>query len=95
MQNPVATYVSDRPKNAPEGTAPRRSFDQYTILSRAVLSQSTQPAKPIGFLGAGQPNPVAKSMSWYPSSWSFVCGSQPRLGIYQNINQFGIVGRHP
>ena len=37
-------------KNAPKGSAPWRSFRYYTILSRAVLSQSTQPAKPIGFL---------------------------------------------
>lgn len=46
-------YLRERPaetKNAPEGTAPRRSFDQYTILNRVVASQSTRLARSIGFL---------------------------------------------
>jgi hypothetical protein len=51
-------------KMTSQGSALGRSFSLYhSILSRAVLSQSTQPAKPIGFLGAGQPNPKSKSKS--------------------------------
>ena len=34
----------------PRGDCPSEVFLVYIILSRAVLSQSTQPAKPIGFL---------------------------------------------
>ena len=88
-------------KNDPRGDCPSEElFRYYTILSRAVLSQSTQPAKPIGFLGSGQPNPKAKSKSYYSSSRSLVVLLSPSRASSATIsnthlNQFGIVGRHP
>ena len=38
-------------------------FLVYSILNRVVTSQSTRLARSIGYLGAGQPNPIAKSKS--------------------------------
>ena len=43
------------------GVCPSEVFLVYTILSRAVLSQSTQPAKPIGFHTPRAANPPPKS----------------------------------
>ena len=52
------------------GVCPSEVFLVYTILSRAVLSQSTQPAKPIGFHTPRAANPPPKS---YNASLSSSC----------------------